>query len=93
MTEPLRVLIVDDEPLALDYMDTYWRPCRMCSWWAVPQWARRWPSSKAGGRSHVFGYSGSPNGLDWWRRQSDVMPVVVFATAYDEYAVLASQRG
>ena len=93
MREPLRVLIVDDEPLALDYMETLLA--------SVPdvQLVGRCRSGRealAELQKQVVDLMfldiqmPGLNGLDVVKRcQSDVMPVVVFATAYDEYAVRA----
>lgn len=93
MTEPLRVLIVDDEPLALEYME------RLLNAVDGIKIVGRCRS----GREALLELQKQPvdlmfldiqmpglNGLDVVKRcQSDVMPAVVFATAYDEYAVRA----
>ena len=93
MTKILRVLIVDDEPLALDYMETI-----LASVGDVEVVGRC-----RSGREALIELQkcevdlmcldipmAGLNGLEVVRRcQSDVMPVVVFATAYDEYAVRA----
>ena len=93
MTRILRVLIVDDEPLALDYMETI-----LASVGDVEVVGR----CRSGREALIelqkcevdlmFLDIQMPglNGLEVVKRcQSDVMPVVVFATAYDEYAVRA----
>ena len=93
MTKILRVLIVDDEPLALDYMETI-----LASVGDVELVGR----CRSGREALIelqkcevdlmFLDIQMPglNGLEVVKRcQSDVMPVVVFATAYDEYAVRA----
>ncbi len=93
MTKILRVLIVDDEPLALDYMETI-----LASVGDVEVVGR----CRSGREALIelqkcevdlmFLDIQMPglNGLEVVKRcQSDVMPVVVFATAYDEYAVRA----
>ena len=93
MTRILRVLIVDDEPLALDYMETI-----LASVGDVELVGR----CRSGREALIelqkcevdlmFLDIQMPglNGLEVVKRcQSDVMPVVVFATAYDEYAVRA----
>jgi two-component system LytT family response regulator len=93
MTKILRVLIVDDEPLALDYMETI-----LASVGDVEVVGRC-----RSGREAIIELQKCEvdlmfldiqmpglNGLEVVKRcQSDVMPVVVFATAYDEYAVRA----
>lgn len=93
MTEILKVLIVDDEPLALDYME------RLLSAVEDIEIIARCRS----GREALVALQNQTvdlmfldiqmpglNGLDVVKRcQSDVMPAVVFATAYDEYAVRA----
>ena len=93
MTKILRVLIVDDEPLALDYMETI-----LASVGDVEVVGRC-----RSGREALIELQKCEvdlmcldiqmpglNGLEVVKRcQSDVMPVVVFATAYDEYAVRA----
>ncbi|HBQ03629.1 MAG TPA: DNA-binding response regulator [Halieaceae bacterium] len=89
----MRVLIVDDEPLALDYMETI-----LASVGDVEVVGR----CRSGREALIelqkcevdlmFLDIQMPglNGLEVVKRcQSDVMPVVVFATAYDEYAVRA----
>lgn len=93
MTAKLKVLIVDDEPLALDYME------RLLSSVDDIEIVARC----RGGREALAELQNQSidlmfldiqmpglNGLDVVKRcQSDVMPAVVFATAYDEYAVRA----
>lgn len=93
MTTKLKVLIVDDEPLALDYMQ------RLLSSVDDIEIVARCRS----GREALVELQNQSidlmfldiqmpglNGLDVVKRcQSDVMPAVVFATAYDEYAVRA----
>ena len=93
MTEKLRVLIVDDEPLALEYM------ARILGAVDDIEIVARCRS----GREALVELQNQTvdlmfldiqmpglNGLDVVKRcQSDVMPAVVFATAYDEYAVRA----
>ena len=93
MTTKLKVLIVDDEPLALDYME------RLLSSVGDIEIVARCRS----GREALVELQNQSidlmfldiqmpglNGLDVVKRcQSDVMPAVVFATAYDEYAVRA----
>ena len=93
MTEKLRVLIVDDEPLALEYM------ARILSAVDDIEIVARCRS----GREALVELQNQTvdlmfldiqmpglNGLDVVKRcQSDIMPAVVFATAYDEYAVRA----
>jgi two-component system LytT family response regulator len=93
MTEPLRILIVDDEPLALDYMEN------LLSSVADVKVVGRCRSGREALTELqkqtvdlMFLDIQMPglNGLDVVKRcQSDVMPVVVFATAYDEYAIRA----
>lgn len=93
MTDRLRVLIVDDEPLALEYMERLLRDID-----GIEIAAR----CRSGREALVELQNQSVdlmfldiqmpglNGLDVVKRcQSDVMPAVVFATAYDEYAVRA----
>lgn len=93
MTKILRVLIVDDEPLALDYMETI-----LASVGDVEVVGRCRSGREALIELQkcevdlIFLDIQMPglNGLEVVKRcQSDVMPVVVFATAYDEYAVRA----
>lgn len=93
MTELLRVLIVDDEPLALEYME---RLLTAVDGITIVGRCRS-------GREALVELQKQPidlmfldiqmpglNGLDVVKRcQNDVMPAVVFATAYDEYAVRA----
>jgi two-component system LytT family response regulator len=93
MTEKLRVLIVDDEPLALDYMERLLGAvddiviiarCRSGRE-ALAELQRQ-----AVDLMFLDIQMPGLNGLDVVKRcQSDVMPAVVFATAYDEYAVRA----
>ena len=93
MTEKLRVLIVDDEPLALDYMERLLGAvddiviiarCRS------GREALAQLQSQAVDLMFLDIQMPGLNGLDVVKRcQSDVMPAVVFATAYDEYAVRA----
>ena len=93
MTDKLRVLIVDDEPLALDYME------RLLGDVADVEIVARCRSGREAlselqnqAVDLMFLDIQMPglNGLDVVKRcQSDVMPAVVFATAYDEYAVRA----
>ena len=93
MTNKLKVLIVDDEPLALDYME------RLLSQVDDIEIAARCRSgrealaelqSQAIDLMFLDIQMPGLNGLDVVKRcQSDVMPAVVFATAYDEYAVRA----
>ena len=85
MTEPLRILIVDDEPLALDYMEN------LLSSVADVKVVGRCRSGREALTELqkqtvdlMFLDIQMPglNGLDVVKRcQSDVMPVVVFATA------------
>ena len=93
MTQSLRVLIVDDEPLALDYMEMLLESvpdvnivgrCRS------GREALATLQQKTVDLMFLDIQMPGLNGLDVVKRcQSDVMPVVVFATAYDEYAVRA----
>lgn len=93
MTEKLRVLIVDDEPLALDYMERILggvddieivARCRSGREALVEL------QNRAVDLMFLDIQMPGLNGLDVIKRcQSDVMPAVVFATAYDEYAVRA----
>ena len=93
MPEKLRILIVDDEPLALDYMETLLR--------SVPEVSV--VSRCRSGREALIALQKQSvdlmfldvqmpglNGFEVVKRcQGDTMPVVIFATAYDEYAVRA----
>ncbi len=93
MTQALKVLIVDDEPLALDYME------KLVSSIDGVEIVARCRSGREAllamqseNLDLVFLDVQMPglNGLEVVKRcQSDVMPVIVFATAYDEYAVNA----
>ena len=93
MRTKLKVLIVDDEPLALDYME------RLLSSVDDIEIIARCRSGREAlaelqnqSIDLMFLDIQMPglNGLDVVKRcQSDVMPAVVFATAYDEYAVRA----
>ena len=93
MTEKLRVLIVDDEPLALGYME---RLLGALDDIVIVARCRSGREALAELQKQavdlMFLDIQMPgfNGLDVVKRcQSDVMPAVVFATAYDEYAVRA----
>jgi len=93
MTEKLRVLIVDDEPLALDYME---RLLGAVDDIVIIARCRSGREALAELQRQAIDLMfldiqmPGLNGLDVVKRcQSDVMPAVVFATAYDEYAVRA----
>ena len=93
MPEKLRILIVDDEPLALDYMETLLK--------SVP--GVLVVGRCRSGREALLALQKQSvdlmfldvqmpglNGFEVVKRcQGDTMPVVIFATAYDEYAVRA----
>lgn len=93
MTQNLRVLIVDDEPLALDYME------KLVSTIEGVEVVGRCHSGREAlvaiqskSLDLVFLDVQMPglSGLEVIKRcQSDVMPAIVFATAYDVYAVKA----
>lgn len=90
---PLRVMIVDDEPLALDYLTTLLEQIEGLT---VSQRCRSGREALAALRDNnidlMFLDIQMPglNGFDVIKQaQGDVMPAVVFATAYDEYAVRA----
>ena len=93
MTEKLRVLIVDDEPLALDYMERLLGAVDdivIIARWRSGREALAELQRQAVDLMFLDIQMPGLNGLDVVKRcQSDVMPAVVFATAYDEYAVRA----
>ena len=93
MTDKLRVLIVDDEPLALEYMERLLGDVKGVEIVARCRSGREALAElqhQAVDLMFLDIQMPGLNGLDVVKRcQSDVMPAVVFATAYDEYAVRA----
>mgnify|MGYP000364805836 CR=1 FL=1 len=93
MTDPLRALVVDDEPLALDFLCSLLRKSPGIN---VVGGCRN-------GREALVELASQPvdvvfldiqmpglSGLDVVKRvQSDVMPLIIFATAHDEFALQA----
>lgn len=93
MTKILRVLIVDDEPLALDYMESMLMSVPGVQLIGRCRSGREALAELQKQDVDLMFLDIQMPGIDGLETvkccQSDVMPVVVFATAYDEYAVKA----
>ena len=93
MPEKLRILIVDDEPLALDYMETLLKSVPGVSIVGRCRSGREALAALQKQSIDLMFLDVQMPGLNGFevvkRCQGDTMPVVIFATAYDEYAVRA----